>query len=118
MVDYGPPIQFAPRCLPTGMGVVESLASYAGTTSEGGFSGGRAIYSRTVNGYTYTLPNASQGEYAEMMHLWARSVGGSRAMIFKPPGTRKPERVRFRNMTSTSTGPGLYTLNVELEGML
>jgi len=39
-------------------------------------------------------------------------------MIFKPPGTRKPERVRFRNMTSTSTGPGLYTLNVELEGML
>ncbi len=118
MADYAAPIEFNPRCLPTGMAMVEDLASYNGTVAEAGFSGGRAIYSRTVNGYTYQLVNANRGEHDEMMYLWSLSVGGSRAMMFRPPGTRKPERVRFRNFTSTATSAGSYTLEVELEGML
>lgn len=118
MADYAAPIDFNPSCLPTGMTVVEDLASYSGTVAEAGFSGGRAIYSRTVNGYAYQLVNATRGEYDEMMYFWSLAVGGARAMLFRPPGTRKPERVRFRNLTSTATGAGVYTLNVELEGIL
>jgi len=116
--DYAAPIEFNPRCLPTGMAVVEDLASYAGVVAEAGFSGGRAIHSRTVNGYTYQLANATQGEYEEMLYLWSISSGGSREMMFRPPGTRKPERVRFRNFTSTATSAGHYTLDVDLEAML
>ena len=118
MPDYQQPIEFRPGCIPPEVSIVEELASFVGTTTEGGFSGGKALYSRSRGTHSYSIPAATKGEYEEMLYLWSKSQGGCRYMTYLPPGVHEPIKVRFRNLETRAQAKGFWSIEIELEEAL
>lgn len=118
MPDYQQPIEFRPGCIPPDVAIVEELASFVGTTVEAGFSGGKALYSRSRGTHSYSIPAATRGEREEMLYLWGKAQGGTRYMTYLAPGEQEPIKVRFRNLETRAQAGGLWSIEVELEEAL
>lgn len=114
---YAHAIEFQPACIPS-MSSVRELASFKGTTTEAGFSAGKALYSRSRGTHSWTVPAATRGEYEEVLYLWSASQGGARYMTFMPPNEEAPVRVRFRNLQARAQAHGFWSLEIELEEVL